>query len=349
MENKLNSEREYEYDFMRALAAVAVVCTHTCATQWRSIDVYSTNWFILTIYHMLCKSSVPLFFMISGRFYLDESRNFSLKSMITKKIPGLIVAFFFWSLLYMIENLIRSGSFADNWKWIALEFFSGEYHMWFIFAIACLYLITPFLKAIIFQDKLCKYFLLLFIIFQFVFPLLTLLPHIGTVFLNFQSNTHMFFVLGYSGHYVLGWYLKKHTLSPRKALLFYVLGLLGAAFSIISTVYLSYNSGKTDESLSECFTWNVAMPAFAVYVAFMQRNERKCFKYHKTISVISKYSFGIYLSHPLILWIFSLIGFMPDFINPLLGVPVVTASATVISLLLSILLRKIPKLGKLIT
>lgn len=349
MTSTKSSEREFEYDVMRAIAAIAVVCIHVCAMSWRNVDVNSSEWLVITVYDMLCKFSVPLFFMISGRFYLDEKRSFNIKSVFTKKIPGLLLAFIFWSFVYMAENIIRTSSFKDNWKWIVLEFFAGEYHMWFILAIIGLYLITPFLRLIASNDDLCKYFILLFCVFQFFLPALENAPHIGTMITQFLESTHMNFVLGYSGHYILGWYLKKHDLSICKRVICYVLGIVGALFSIISTIVMSFSSGVPNESLSDCLTWNVAVVAFATYIAIKQIKEKYGVRFNNTISIVSKYSFGIYLSHPLILWIFSLVGFMPNFINPIIGVPIVTACALSISLLLSMILRKIPKIGKFIT
>ena len=67
------------------------------------------------------------------------------------------------------------------------------------------------------------------------------------------------------------------------------------------------------------------------------------------LSALSRYSFGIYLAHPLFLWLVAWLGLDPLGIPPVLGVPVVTAAAVLLSLGLSWLLRKIPKLGPIIT
>lgn len=345
MEKKINSKREYEYDFMRTLAAVAVVCIHTCATRWRSIDVYSTNWVIISVYHTISAFSVPLFFMISGHFCLDTEHGDDAKYII-KKILRLVTAFLFWSLVYAIENCLTADSLRDSWKQILFEFFTGEYHMWFLFAIVCLYLIIPLLKPIAVDDKLCKYFLLLFFAFQLLLPAISNIPHIGIFATEFLKKTQMKFVIGYSGYYLLGSFLSKRTLSKKTVIICYTLGIVGAVYSVVAVLRASRSVGFVDITLAEYLTWNVAAETIAIYV-FISRIFKD--KSSKVITFISKYSLGIYLSHPLVLWIFSLTGFMPDFINPLIGVPVVTASATVISLLLSMLLRKIPKLGKIIT
>lgn len=43
------NNREYEYDVMRVVAALAVVIIHVCAPQWKSLNVYSTDWTIMTV------------------------------------------------------------------------------------------------------------------------------------------------------------------------------------------------------------------------------------------------------------------------------------------------------------
>lgn len=338
-------EREFEYDAMRMIAAVAVIAIHSSSMCGADIDIFSFQRTVLTGYCVLCFFSVPLFFMISGHFCLDTEHGNDAK-YIFKKILRLVTAFLFWSLIYAIENSLTADSLRSSWKQILFEFFTGEYHMWFLFAIVCLYLITPLLKPIAVDDKLCKYFLLLFFTFQLLLPAISNIPHIGILIDEFLKKTQMKFVIGYSGYYLLGSFLSKRTLSKKTAIICYALGIIGAVYSVVAVLRASRSVGFVDITLAEYLTWNVAAETIAIFVFISRRFKNKSCK---VITFISKYSFGIYLSHPLILWIFSLIGFMPDFINPLVGVPVVTASATVISLLFSMLLRKIPKLGKLIT
>lgn len=121
--------REYEYDLMRAVAALAVVMIHTCALRWRTLDVQSADWLVLTLWDVPCKFCVPLFFMISGRFNLDPARQNDPRALFTRKIPRLLLAFLFWSCVYTAVNVVRTDDLAEDWKWIVIEFFTGEYHM----------------------------------------------------------------------------------------------------------------------------------------------------------------------------------------------------------------------------
>ena len=114
MTDTKNSNREFEYDAMRAVAAITVVVIHVCAMQWRSLNIHSAQWITLTVWDMLCKFSVPLFFMISGRFNLDDSHSPDIRTIVTKKTPRLAVAFVFWSLISHVVFVCYCRIVFDN-------------------------------------------------------------------------------------------------------------------------------------------------------------------------------------------------------------------------------------------
>lgn len=349
MTDTKNSNREFEYDAMRAVAAITVVVIHVCAMQWRSLIIHSAQWITLTVWDMLCKFSVPLFFMISGRFNLDDSHSPDIRTIVTKKTPRLAVAFVFWSLIYTVLNLLRTDSIAENWKWITVEFITGEYHMWFLFAIAALYLITPLLKSFTSDKKLTEFFIVLFFAFQLILPSVIKLPHIGVVFEEISDKMQFKFVLGYTGYYILGWYLKRYKLSANIRRICYVFGIIGTVFSIVSVIKLSWSTGVADETSADYLTWNVAAETVSIYLLFQQFGRRSFKRINKQISYIAKYSFGIYLSHPLILSLFTFIDFFPTFITPIIGVPLFTVVTILLSLIVSWAIRRIPRIGSLVT
>ena len=290
----------------------------------------------------------------SDLFYdlrLDPARQNDPRALFTRKIPRLLLAFLFWSCVYTAVNVVRTDDLAEDWKWIVIEFFTGEYHMWFLFAIIGLYLATPLLRPIAVDEKKCRYFLLLWLVFQLLLPALAKLPRIGVFITTALDKMKLFYPLGFTGYYLLGWYWKEHMLTRRKRLACYLIGLVGTVFSTAAVVYASRTAGSADETLAEYLTWNVAAQSAAVYL-FLQRLGRRI-RTEKPgaalLSALSRYSFGIYLAHPLFLWLVAWLGLDPLRIPPVLGVPVVTAAAVLLSLGLSWLLRKIPKLGPIIT
>lgn len=344
-------KRSESFDLLRVIAAVAVVIIHVGAMQWRAIDINSSQWLIITVWNMLCKFSVPVFFMVSGAFLLDESHKTDIKTILTKRLPKIIAAFVFWSSIYTAVNIFRTDDLRANIKWIIVEFFTGEYHMWFLFAIACLYIVTPLLKVIAKNKELCGYYLALFALFQFVLPFVSALPKVGVFVIEATEKAQLQFVMGFSGYYVLGFYLRRYPVKGKAKALLYGAGIIGAAYTVVSVVVKSRNGGAPDETSAEYLTWNVAVMSAAVYTFVLSVFEKRNFKKNvgAVICSFSSYSFGIYLAHPLFLWIFEWIGFVPTLFTPVLSVPVIALCATALSFALSWLLRKIPKIGKMIT
>ena len=343
------SAREECFDYLRVVAAILVIVIHVCASEWKVVDIHSSDWVILSVYKTLAKISVPIFFMISGRFVLNPEKELSGKKLLQKCVR-LVIAFAAWSTVYTILNICRVAAAGEplsaNMKWIVLEFFSGEYHMWFIYAIFGLYLITPFLRILVAKKKLTEYFLLLSVIFGVFWPYLEKVPHVGIVFLTIGEEMLLKFVTGLTCYYVAGFYLSHYPPNQRVRRVLYLLGIVGIAAAFFAVLLPSWATGQADESFAEYLSPWVFFASVGAYLCGIQ-----CFKDSKrnsVVSVISKNSFGCYLIHPLFLWIFEWIGIKATLVSPLIAVPVITALALVLSVGATVLLKKIPAVNKIV-
>lgn len=345
----MDNNRESAFDCLRGFSACGVIFIHVCAMQWKTVDVYSAQWTLIHFYDMLMKFSVPVFFMISGRFFLDLSRKMSLRKLLNK-ILHIIIVFLFWTSVYTFLNIYRvikdGGDLKENITWIIIEFFKGEYHMWFLYAIIGLYLITPLLRKIVESKWLTEFFLVLFLIFGLIWPLAEQLPKVGVLFINAGNSMVFNMTTGYVGYYMLGYYLYRYPIKAKKKWLLYILGIVGTIFSITSTLIVSWKTGVASEKLASYLTVNVALTSAALYTAVLNCMKNK--KGNKVIMLISKYSFGCYLAHPFFLWIFEWIGFMPSVFCAAISVPIISACVLSLSLLLTIVLGKIPYLRRVI-
>lgn len=100
--------------------------------------------------------------------------------------------------------------------------------------------------------------------------------------------------------------------------------------------------------ISGVLSVNVVVASVGIFIAFKDviiKNE----KIIKGISFISKYSYGIYLSHIFVLIMFAKIGFSYDYFNYWISIPIIAISCFTLSLLLTFLLSKIPFIGKYIS
>lgn len=188
-------------DLLRVAASFFVIMLHVSATDWASVSVYSWVWEIYNGYDSLVRWVVPAFVMISGCFFLNDKKEMLLKKLAQKYIWRLVKGFFFWSVLYAGMNCciaLYRGMRGDDLVWTFLQMvLRGHYHLWFIYMMIGLYLITPFLRPIARSKKLLEYFLILGYIFAIINPIIGgYIPLFNSVRL-ITSSMHMYFVLGY--------------------------------------------------------------------------------------------------------------------------------------------------------
>lgn len=350
MKNELSgANREIGYDLLRSISLIGVIVIHVCAMQWRTLAPASGNWAVLHVYDMLSKFSVPVFFMISGRFMLDPGRHYTVKKMLQKTLHIAIV-FVFWSAVYTLLNIgrvLHGGSRLQDNIWVLVEFFTGEYHMWFLFTIAGLYILTPLLRHIAASREMCGYFLALFLVFGSLLPFLERMPVGGAIIAAVNKKVLLDMAVGYSGYYVLGHWLRTEKLSEKAEKWLYIGGLLGALFTVAATWFVSHFTGSADESLAEYLSPNVMLTSAAVYRFAISHQHQM--RPNKWISMLAEVSFGCYLVHPLILWIFEWIGLMPTLLHPVVMVPVLTGITLLISVGITVGMKKVPLLRSIVS
>ena len=293
-------ERKVWIDFLRVFAVFAVILTHVSAQNYYTTDVREPAWQIFNIYDSASRWAVPVFFMISGTIFLY--REIPLKKLYRKYILRLAVAFVFWSVIYA---LFEEGSAADRIKAV----FSGHYHMWFVLAIMGVYMCLPLIRAIVRSGFGAKYFLLLFLLFACVLPeLLTLAEDFGNalireltqVFRTDLAGIDVHMVLGYSGCFVLGYYLDKTDLNRRQRLLLYGLGILGFLFTAVMSSIVALRTQKYCEHYYSSFHVNILLGSVAVFTLF-RYGKFSNVRLNAFVRELAKCSFGAYLIHALVL------------------------------------------------
>ena len=330
-------KKKIEYiDFLRVLATIAVILLHVSAHNYYNAEAKSLSWHVFNFCDGISRWAVPVFVMISGALFLDREK--SLKRIFTKNITRLAAAFLFWSFVYALVNLIESKASEH----FLAELLKGHYHMWFLFMIAGLYIIVPFLQKIAASSFLLKYFLVLSLMFTFIFPFAIkiisyLSPGAGDAINTCFGNTKHHFTIGYIFYFMLGYYLSKAPISKKTEIIIYILGTCGFFCAVKFSNFYDFSISVLFESIG-VFVFAKNHISFAKYE-----------RLKKIISKLSKYSFGIYLMHALFIeQIEFLFGINTLSFNPLISVPIITAAVFIISLVLSAFLNSIPVLKKYI-
>lgn len=345
----IKNQREYELDLLRVFALLAVILVHCSGIEKKdlhNIDLFEKIIIFLT---SIVTWQVPVFVMISGRFFLDPSRNVATHKII-KAIKRLLVAFVFWNIIYQVHYIL-TGVYEDlNWKGIFCQILIGPYHFWFLYMLIGLYAITPFLRKITVEKKLMEYFIVLFFLFEFLTNYGVILPYIGEILSEILIKTNFHFALGYSGYYILGYYLYKFKPSFKLEIALYICGIFLAIFAGIVTVWKTGIEGYNGEWYTKYLYPNIIIEAVAVYVFFAHHIGKYSFSKRgiNLINKLSEYSFGVYLIHALVNELVSYVG-RQTLNNPLIRLPIVLILIYMISNVFIACVRKIPYIGKIIT
>ncbi|MDN8600874.1 acyltransferase [Citrobacter sp. S2-9] len=131
----------YWIDNLRGIACLMVVMIHT--TTWYVTNAQSVspmNWDLANVLNSASRVSVPLFFMISGFLFFGERsaqpRHFLRIALCLLFYSGVALAYIalFTSINaeLSLKNLLQKPVF---------------YHLWFFFAIAVIYLVSPLIQV----------------------------------------------------------------------------------------------------------------------------------------------------------------------------------------------------------
>lgn len=340
-------KRNYTYDYLRILASFGVIILHLAAQMYDAINIYSSEWQALNFYDSIVRWTVPVFVMISGALFL--SKDVPIKKIYLHYIPRLAAAYIFWSMVYSV-----AASAGDGFKEHKIIWQSGYFHMWYVPMCIGLYMLLPILKQITINKHVAYYYLLVSFIFAFLLPtVLSFTNDFGfqwmkssnLVIKDFAANMNMKLVAGYSAYFVLGYFLGKIDLSPARRLFIYVLGLSGFLFTILATLFASYQKAKP-VTYYDNFTVNVLLQSIAVFTAFRYMDFKND-KANMIAAHMAKCSFGAYLVHALIMETLSSVFHINTMtFNPGLSVPLLGCIIFAASYAISFILNRIPVVNR---
>ena len=155
MTNGLSQPRKQFLDVLRVLATCAVVLMHvlTGATDVTDASIMPEYRSLLLSVMDLVTCCVPIFLLISGYLFLNPERTLTYPVMIKKYCRRIALAILLFGVPYaaselvVAERTIRPGMFPEAVK-MALTGNTWS-HMWYLYLILFLYLITPLLKKVL--------------------------------------------------------------------------------------------------------------------------------------------------------------------------------------------------------
>jgi surface polysaccharide O-acyltransferase-like enzyme len=339
-------------DTLRTLAMLVVIIIHVSTPLVKM--TYGRNmpyWWIGNVVDSAVRFAVPLFLMLSGATLLGKEYN--LVEYYRRRFSRVLVPFLFWIVVYWVYRWwvmlpkLQPHDFNDILQW-GINLFLNEgvsKHFWYIYMILFLYLFVPFLGKVLRKISMpaISNLLLLWAVFAFVCRSMPLNMYSWSG--NYASKLLCYAL--FSGYIVLGYYLSRLPVSGFKARLsFAFIFMISIGVSAIATYLFSQKTHNLDLSIYSYLSINSLIQSIAIFMWIKDLSIRN--KYISGInSTISNYSYGIYLSHILVIGILFNNGIYWSIAHPLLSLPLLTMMVLVCSFAIIYVLRKIP-VGKYI-
>lgn len=289
------------FDFLRCVAAVAVIAIHVLAPYRDQMGVIpDSHWLTAVSVNGATRWAVPVFILISGALLLSDRRPFEFGHYVQRRLGKVVVPFIVWSLFYaLLSGLDAQGFHQDT----AMETLSNSphhatyYHLGFFYYFIPLYFVIPFLQWLNNkmdenqEQKVWSLFVGLWLLTTTLFLLHIDGPWSSQIWL-------------YTGYLPLGYLLfKKVTITRFTVAISILLGCASIYLTIHSVVDLSAVKGHYSVGRWLSYkTLNVVLAASMIFMVGRALAPKLSEGAQRWVSFISQHSLGIYLLHPIFLW-----------------------------------------------
>jgi hypothetical protein BACCOPRO_00060 len=284
----------------RAIAILFVVFTHV--HEQVGVDSY----IIQAIFYDIDRLGVPLFFMLSGALVLPKIVNINMWVFYRKRIPQFIFLLFFYS--FLTTFIQKAFSNIPIWQSLKESFVftngiypantGGAHHLWFMYTIIELYLIAPFLGKLL--ERLSNREILFFLVISiFLTQFKDSLIGGFRIEVDFIQRLGSDFLGGYLNFFVIGYLLiyRRINLSLLSSLALFLFPIL---FSLLRELHKSEFIGVFHWYSSSLSILLSSVGLLSLIRIAFENTQKSIF-----IEGISLYSFGIYLSHYIFIYIFK--------------------------------------------
>ena len=357
------SSKNIYISVMNVIAAFSVVVLHANVSFW--LDCPMPFWSTANVIESVFYFAVPVFFMLSGATLIDYQDRYSTKEFFKKRFLKTVVPFIFWSVFGMLwayretlwaillnkPNNGLDGRFLSITDGIVNTRFRDIY--WFFIPLFCIYMIIP-LFASVKKEKRIKIFTYLIgisFVINFIVPFgLSLLNRYAEI--NFEWTYKIYVGFEYLFYVLVGYVIHKTDIKLKHRLIIYVVAIAGLLTHIIGTYYATLNSGRVsvDQFFKGYYNLPCAVYSIGIYLFIKQASAKiKNKKAVDFFSCMQGYTFPIYLIHRYYLDIFEK---HSDVLNLYRDSLIYVFSTTIMALILSVLttmiLRKIPILKRIV-
>jgi surface polysaccharide O-acyltransferase-like enzyme len=315
MDEHRRSGRVQYLDALRVLSMLAVVLLHTVAGTLRS-NYGSPQWHFSNVLTALATASVPLFFMISGALLLSSPHTASVGYTLKKRVPRLLVPFLIWSGVAVAYYLGVSWWLSGTPDWTAavdklkhLPARPTAIHLWFMYALIPLYILSPLIKKMVdaLDRSLVAYLVGLWLFFSALLPTVAaFLPESYSPIVVLDRRYDLSVMAGYAGYFVAGYYLMRLQ-RPVSRLWLSVVIVADVVCISLGTWWKTAALGEYGEVFKTYSGLFVVVLSCALFLLFKELlRERTLGRVGaSTVALLAPLAFGVYLVHNLLVDLLS--------------------------------------------
>lgn len=341
-------------DLLRVIASFAVILIHITSIGISGYEMNTSVWVSSVIINSLSRWSVPVFFMVSGIFFLDPEKEVDTKRLLTKSIWRILLCIVVWGFAYGLLDQYLYSTLTLKSVFITLYgIVTGHsgYHLWFLYTLLMLYMAVPALR--VFTKYATKqqmdYALAVWFVFGIVVGQLNVVAETVLSIENWLPYETLV-LTGYAGYFLLGFRLKSYTISEKTSRLLYFLAVISVVFMPLGNVLLS-------RLLQQDCTGILEMPlgvgsyliAVALFVFASRLHTETWTKVKAVLAFLAERMFGVYLVHVFFVYVlFRGCGWNLESWCPVLSIFVAAVLVWTVSLLVSWFLSKVLRLKNIV-
>lgn len=323
-----------DYDFLKVIATLLVVFAHITRmyTGQGVINPFNGSVILKYITKYIYSFHMPLFVVISGAIYYHVRQQLGKykdsNKFVLNKAKRLMIPYIIFGILYVAPIMVGFNFTEDNFIKYALKgiiLSTNSRHLWYVFMLFNAFIIFYYVEKYI--NKLPKWFSILGFVGLYIISVK--LPTL----LQIQSTCT------YLIYFYLGYLFQENKDKIKNILKFNSLTLISSLVLNLITLYLSLTlntKGFIINTISLCSAIFGMVTIYSIVNMLLNTNISNNQLYQE----IKKNSFGIYLFHPMIIYV--LFYYLGDKnVNPFLLVVMVFIITMILSDLFTRIIRTI--------
>ncbi|WP_377887575.1 acyltransferase [Alkalihalobacillus sp. R86527] len=291
-----------EIHFLRAIACLFVLGVHVSGIYYSKHGGTFTEF--TQFFNQIGRFGTPIFAVISGflLFLQVRKKGFDVKRFYHSRMVKIGMPFLIWSIVYLaLMKFVLQVDIFNDWKHFVVDFAMGNsfYHLYFMSVVFQFYLIFPLLQLI--RTKLGWWIALVFAIIANYYFVYVYSPESVTVVSQLLEQRAM--LTKWIFFFVFGGFLAYHwepILKFGKKLNWF--GYVGFAGLVVLAVYEYKMKGSIGNNR---WTNMINIPVMTLMVIGMYQSVKKVNWIEKFFAMLGNLSMGIYLVHPLVIFVYS--------------------------------------------